>query len=55
MQVQYNVEHILKCIKDTENVLDDQYINDQIRTFYEKELAHYKSLMHLVVHSDISA
>jgi len=52
---QHDIQDIIDGINDAQNVLSSKYIDDQIRTFYESELAHYKSLMHLVVHGDISA
>lgn len=45
MSKAYDVQDIIDGINDAQQVLDDPYIDNQIRAFYESELAHYQSLL----------
>lgn len=42
---QQDMHHIIECIQDAEKVLACQYIDNQIRAFYEQELAYYQSIL----------
>jgi len=48
---QHDIQNIIDGINDAQNVLSSKYIDDQIRTFYESELAHFTSLLNQLTYN----